>query len=91
MVPFPGAPLYNEAIEKGWLDVGRWDGLTQDAASLKTATLDPQTVDQFIRKAYRSFYLDPRVFLRIYRVPKDFREFIELTKLGLRFYRELRK
>lgn len=91
MVPFPGAPLYNESIEKGWLEAGCWDGLTQDSASLKTATLDPATVDLFIRKAYRFFYLDPRVFFRIYKVPKSFREIVELTKLGFRFYRELRK
>lgn len=90
-VPFPGSRLYAEAVERGWFDTRNWDSLTQDSSSLKTDYLDSTTVDLFIRKAYRSFYMRPGTVRRIYEVPKSFKEFIELTRLGLRFARELRK
>jgi radical SAM superfamily enzyme YgiQ (UPF0313 family) len=86
-VPFPGSTLYAEALENGWIVEGHWNRLTQESASLKTDTLDPKTVDKNIEKAYRTFYINPKVIARIYRIPRSLKEYIEVTRMGLCFYR----
>lgn len=90
-VPFPGSPLYDEAVQKGWFAAGAWQLLTQDSASLKTDRLNAVAVDSFIRRAYKAFYLRPVVFFRMLKIPKNFREFFELFRLGGRFLQEFKK
>lgn len=82
--PFPGSPLFLEALEKGWLDPADVESISQDKASLRLDGLEPAAVDREIRRAYRSFYLDPRVLRRICRLPASPREFAGLAALGLR-------
>ena len=90
-VPFPGAPLYEESIANGWLDPDALELLTQDTASLSTESLGRGMVDQYLKKAYRSFYRNPRVIARIYKIPKTFKEFVEVTRMGFRFYKTVKK
>lgn len=91
VVPFPGAKLYTEALEEKWLASKRYDYLNQDFACMKTDTLDPETINRYIEKAYRKFYYNSKVILRCLRLPKTPQEYINFIKLGLRFYKEMRK
>lgn len=90
-VPFPGAPLFEESVKQGWFDARSWEKLTQDQASMKTEFLNAEIVDSFIKKAYRSFYVNPLVAFRIMRIARNPKEFFEIFKLGLKFYHLLHK
>ena len=63
-VPYPGTPLYQEAMDKGWfacdpLDYDRFD---MDEAVLKMPEMTGQEVSDYAQKLYRSF-LSPRFIL----------------------------
>jgi anaerobic magnesium-protoporphyrin IX monomethyl ester cyclase len=90
VTPFPGSPLYTEAVDNGWFPESAWDKLTQDAASIKTPSLTPFVVNQYIRKAYQQFYRNPKVILRILSIPHSVREYLEVFRLGFQFLRQLR-
>jgi radical SAM superfamily enzyme YgiQ (UPF0313 family) len=91
VVPFPGAPLYEMAINNGWISNSSWEQLTQDSACLKTDLLNSTTVNQFIRKAYKTFYFNLKVFFRIGRLPNSLKEYLELARLGVSFYQDVRQ
>lgn len=62
-VPFPGSRLYETAKEKGWLAESDFSRFRQDEALLELPTLTREEVMLYRQKAYREFYLKPRVAL----------------------------
>jgi anaerobic magnesium-protoporphyrin IX monomethyl ester cyclase len=90
-VPFPGSTLYEEAIENGWIGSDEYACFSQDRASINTDTLDTGTIDRYIHRAYRAFYLSPGTMLRILKIPRSLREFAELIRMGSSFYNILIK
>ena len=63
-VPFPGSRLYETAQEKGWLGSGvDFSHYRQDEAVLTLPTIQPEDVMVYRQRAYREFYLKPRVAL----------------------------
>lgn len=88
VAPFPGSALYDEVLAKNWFPQGAWDKVTQDAASITTPLLSPSVVNQYIQKAYRSFYRNPKVLMRILSVPRSAREYLEVFRLGWQFKRQ---
>lgn len=84
-VPFPGSELYNLALENAWCAPGAWESFNQDNACITTQTLHSRTVDEYIAKAYKAFYLRPVIFLRVLKIPKNIFEFANILKLGWRF------
>ncbi len=62
-VPFPGSRLYTTAKEKGWLSESDFSRFRQDEALLELPTLTREEVMLYRQRAYREFYLKPRVAL----------------------------
>jgi radical SAM superfamily enzyme YgiQ (UPF0313 family) len=62
-VPFPGSRLYDEARSKGWLASNDFSQYRQDEAVLTLPTVAPEDVMLYREKAYREFYMKPRVAL----------------------------
>lgn len=88
--PFPGSPLYQEALEKGWfLRQDEWDRVHQADYLLELPNLSRETVGRYISRAYRKFYSDPRVMVRILRVADNLREVLSIIFLGIRFVRAM--
>jgi radical SAM superfamily enzyme YgiQ (UPF0313 family) len=66
--PFPGTPLFDEALEAGWLYE---DALFSQASStMALPGLSAQQVDLFRRYAYRSFYGRPKALLNLLAMVK---------------------
>jgi radical SAM superfamily enzyme YgiQ (UPF0313 family) len=90
-VPFPGSRLYEKAKEKGWLGSKDFSRYRQDEAVLALPTVQPEQVMVCRQRAYRGFYLRPRVafgalslvsprFLK--RLAFELRRFLDWTRLG---------
>jgi radical SAM superfamily enzyme YgiQ (UPF0313 family) len=60
-VPFPGSRLYETARDKGWLLESDFSRFRQDEAIMTLPALTPQEVMAYRQKAYREFYLKPRI------------------------------
>lgn len=58
--PFPGTPLYDEAMRNGWL---RQSPVSQSEAVMDLPDLPAEEVNAFRRLAYRRFYLRPKILL----------------------------
>jgi radical SAM superfamily enzyme YgiQ (UPF0313 family) len=60
-VPFPGSQLYNQALEKGWINGSKinWSDFRQDKACLHLPELRPDEADRLRGDAYRTFYINP--------------------------------
>ena len=69
VVPFPGSPLYETALEKGWLKPGApWEQFDQSRSVLNyPGGLQAGEVERLRREAYRRFYLRPRVLVKAAR------------------------
>jgi anaerobic magnesium-protoporphyrin IX monomethyl ester cyclase len=56
MTPFPGTPLYEEALANGWMAEPQWEDFDMIHAILPTEHLTPQEVQKQLYKTYRAFY-----------------------------------
>ena len=66
VIPYPNAPLYEEALENGWLTVGArdWDRYDACYPMLKMEGLTSDEVVQLYQDHWREFYFDPKYILR---------------------------
>lgn len=65
--PFPGTELYELVRTKGRLlvdDYSKYDQMAEGKAYFEIGDVKKELVEQMYRKAYREFYLRPRVMLR---------------------------
>ncbi|MFC1541321.1 B12-binding domain-containing radical SAM protein [Candidatus Latescibacterota bacterium] len=64
-IPYPGTPLYREAIENDWLlvDPGDYEKFDMSAPVFKTPDMTPEEVVEICNSIYRSF-LQPSFILR---------------------------
>ncbi len=62
-VPFPGARLYETAGSEGWLGTTDFSRYRQDEAVLNLPSLGSDDVMQYRERAYREFYMKPKVAL----------------------------
>ena len=67
-VPVPGSLLYEQAIEKGWIDKMNYAGFSQNSSVMRLPGLSPETVNRCRAAAYRQFYLNPLTWLRTLRM-----------------------
>ena len=65
VVPYPGTPLYQEALENGWfaIDPMEYARFDMDEAVLNTTDMTSREVADYARRLYQSF-LSPRFVLR---------------------------
>jgi len=83
-VPYPGTPMYDLAVKKGWVGPSLdWRQLRQDTASMQTDSLTLSDLEEARRMAYRALYFNPRWILNnifwVLRHPEDF-------YLGVRYF-----
>lgn len=64
-VPYPGTPLYREAVENGWLRFGadEYEKFDMSQPVFTTPDMTPEEVTEMCNSIYRSF-LTPRYILR---------------------------
>lgn len=80
--PFPGTELYEEAIQKGWIEhLDSWKDLDISASTkYRNDALSNDDIRKLLRKAYRKFYLRFsylwQALKRIMRNPKEIRQYI---------------
>lgn len=82
--PFPGSTLYKEALENNWLIEPNWRKTSQDIYNLNTADLTKKTVEKYINKAYKKFYLRPKTIWNIAMIAKTPLQFLNTVKLGIK-------
>ena len=83
-VPYPGTPMYDLAVEKGWVKSSpKWRELYQHAANMRTESLGQQELERARELAYRSLYFDPKWIMgNVYWVLK----YPEDLLLGVRYF-----
>jgi anaerobic magnesium-protoporphyrin IX monomethyl ester cyclase len=67
-VPFPGSPLYEQALEHGWIETTDFAGFSQNSSIMRIPGLPPETVNRCRAAAYRQFYFNPLTWLRTLRM-----------------------
>jgi anaerobic magnesium-protoporphyrin IX monomethyl ester cyclase len=64
--PFPGTPMYDEVIEKGWLKVTDFDKYDTTTPIFETPMLSMKDLKQIREQAFHHFYLRPTYILRMF-------------------------
>jgi len=64
--PFPGTPMYDEVIEKGWLRVTDFDKYDTATPIFETPMLSMKDLKQIREQAFHHFYLRPTYILRMF-------------------------
>lgn len=62
--PYPGTELYNSAKEKGLLLTEDWSQYTAGKPIIRNNNCSKEDLMRLLAKAYKSFYLSPRILLR---------------------------
>jgi radical SAM superfamily enzyme YgiQ (UPF0313 family) len=62
--PYPGCELYQIAQDNNYLTTKDWSKYTFGNPIIETEDFTAEDLNYYIRKAYRSFYLSPKVLLR---------------------------
>lgn len=82
-VPFPGSELYGTAQAQGWITTKDWTRYEQNFSVLTTPQITAAEVMALRAKAYRRFYLRPRMIgktiVRI-RTRKQLRKFLSMVR-----------
>lgn len=89
--PFPGSELYEEALEKGWIEKPDWKMISQNKSFLKTELLSPEVIIKYVRKAYRKFYLRPKTVIKIAKILESPQQFFNLSEIGVKFLIDILK
>lgn len=87
--PYPGAPLYEDVL-KVHPEIG--DGSSVDLSKLHVEGLFNEVytdiskikLDKYVKKAYRAYYLRPRMILRFIKQMKSIDDFKRITLSGAR-------
>lgn len=73
-VPMPWTKLYKEAKEKGYIVSEDWKLYEQNYSVMKTGHLDPGEVMKLRNKAYKSFYLQPKIIFKTLKRIRNFQQ-----------------
>lgn len=88
-VPYPGTPMFEEAVEKGWVKPTlNWRDLYQHSANMRTDSLTENQLESARKMAYRNLYFNSRWLLGnlywVLKYPEDFpvatRYFVKILK-----------
>jgi len=83
MVPYPGTPLYQEAVAQGWLryQPGEWEHWDMTEAILTTPDMGPEEVMQLCNRINRAF-MTPRFMLRQVLAVRSWEDVVCLARAG---------
>lgn len=65
--PYPGTALYTEAVRKGMLKHKNWYRYGQEEVLIEQPQITEEEIYQFVRRAYREFYLRPVMIYRLFK------------------------
>ena len=69
LTPLPGTEIYKWAKENGYLMSEDWRDYTFTKSVIRLPTIAPETVDKYLKKIYRGFYLRPSyMFKRLLKI-----------------------
>lgn len=76
-VPYPGTPMFDTAIEKGWVKPSlNWRELYQHSSNMRTDSLNSEELEKARRMVYRELYFNPKWLLGnlywVFKHPEDF-------------------
>lgn len=80
--PFPGTALYNESVEKGWIEEGSdWGDFTlHTGTKFRNDNLSAEQIQELYAKAKRRFYLRPRYIVeslkRLVKNPRELKNYV---------------
>ncbi len=63
-VPYPGTPFYRECVKRGWVKTHDWSKYDYSHYIIENHVLRPEIVLPLKTKAYRKFYMRPKVIAR---------------------------
>lgn len=86
-VPFPGSPLYLEAMEKGYITDQNWFHFEQNYSVMDTPCLKKEEVMQLREKIVKSFYLNPLKVLKTLAKIRSPREILFFARFALQYFR----
>lgn len=86
--PFPGTPLYDEAVKLGLLPAGSIPKSAYDRPCMPTLALSMEELSGARAHALKNYYLQPRVILRTLLRARSPRVFWNYVRLGLRQLKE---
>jgi radical SAM superfamily enzyme YgiQ (UPF0313 family) len=66
--PFPGSRLYEQALQRGWIEAANSHGFSQNSSVMHIPGLQPETVNRCRSAAYRQFYCNPLTWWRTLRM-----------------------
>ena len=83
MVPYPGTPLYEEAVQNGWLRYppGAWEKWDMTQTIIHTPDMSPDEVMHLCNRIYRAF-MTPRFILRQILSIRDWEDFMFVARAG---------
>lgn len=58
--PFPGSPLYKEALQQGWIEGKNWADFNQSNFIMDLPTISKKKLQKFKRRAFRIAYFQPK-------------------------------
>ncbi len=82
-VPFPGSSMYKQACQNHWINTTDWSMFEQNFSCLDYPHLTAKEIMNLRRRAYRKFYLRPRMIFKVLKRLKklsDFRVFFQMIR-----------
>lgn len=79
-LPLPGTQIYKELSERNELERIEWDNIFQGDVPYTTAGISKPRLKQLQRRAYREFYLRPRVFFNLLSKIKTLNQLLYILK-----------
>ncbi len=81
--PFPGTPLYQQAIELGLLQPGEFPKSAYSAPAMPSLYLSREELMKWRRRALRQYYLRPRFIYRTLRQAGSLKAVANYARYGL--------
>jgi radical SAM superfamily enzyme YgiQ (UPF0313 family) len=81
-VPYPGTDFYRECEKRGWIGTKDWSRYDYSQYIIENHVLRPEIVLPLKARAYRKFYLRPKVMLRNLKRLQNFNAFAQMKKWG---------
>ena len=91
LTPFPGTPLYHEALKQGWFDEDYWQAYAKSPdpefmPKYLPNTLPREELIEIQKKANKAFYLRPRYLLRQTLRVRSWKDFIRKFTIAVRIF-----
>ena len=70
VIPYPGTPLYDEGVEKGWFrfDPSDYDRFDMREPVFKTPDMTPEEVNKMCNKVYTIFWHPEYIIRRLFSI-----------------------